>query len=52
MNSQFGAACSVGGTLYGYIAPTHQKQIPVIQVYLIDAEVPNHEYKPKIAANH
>jgi hypothetical protein len=52
MNTQFGAECSVGGALYGYIAPTHQKQIPIIQVYLIGTEVPDHEYKPKVATNH
>ena len=52
MNSQFGAEYSMGGALYGYIAPTHQKQIPVIRVYLIDTEVPNHEYEANVAANH
>jgi len=52
MNSQFGNTCSLEGAFHGYIVPTYQKQTPIIQVYLIVTEVPDHEYKPKVATNH
>jgi hypothetical protein len=52
MNTLFGAECSMGGALYGFIEPTHQKQVPIFRVYLIGTEAPNHEYKPKVATNH